>query len=93
MILPRGAVGELALGGPQLARGYLGQPDTTATKFVQHPVAGRVYLTGDFVRYVRIAIHLAYKLTTENEDFFTTELANLSVGMTTSSSSVASVLS
>lgn len=51
-ILPRGAAGELALGGPQLARGYLGQPDKTAAKFVEHPIAGRIYLTGDVVRLV-----------------------------------------
>ncbi|KZV86819.1 acetyl-CoA synthetase-like protein [Exidia glandulosa HHB12029] len=49
-VLPRGAAGELAIGGYQNARGYLAQPDKTAAKFVDHPVAGKVYLTGDVVR-------------------------------------------
>jgi amino acid adenylation domain-containing protein len=44
-----GAVGELWLGGPGLARGYLGQPAATAAAF--HDVGGeRLYRTGDFVR-------------------------------------------
>jgi len=51
-ILPRGAAGELAIGGHQNARGYLAQPDKTAAKFVDHPLAGKVYLTGDVVRCV-----------------------------------------
>ncbi|EJD35974.1 acetyl-CoA synthetase-like protein [Auricularia subglabra TFB-10046 SS5] len=49
-VLPRGAAGELAIGGFQNARGYLSQPDKTAAKFVAHARAGRVYLTGDVVR-------------------------------------------
>ena len=51
-ILPRGAAGELAIGGHQNARGYLAQPDKTAARFVDHPLAGKVYLTGDVVRCV-----------------------------------------
>jgi amino acid adenylation domain-containing protein len=49
-IVPKGAIGQLALGGFQCARGYLGDADKTADKFVNHPRLGRVYLTGDLVR-------------------------------------------
>ncbi|KAI8919469.1 hypothetical protein DFJ77DRAFT_279005 [Powellomyces hirtus] len=49
-ILPRGAVGELCIAGPQVARGYLGRPQLTAEKFVEIPDIGRVYRTGDVVK-------------------------------------------
>ncbi|KAI1758035.1 putative non-ribosomal peptide synthetase [Xylaria castorea] len=45
-ILPLGEVGELALGGLQLATCYLNRPQQTATSFVNTPW-GRVYRTGD----------------------------------------------
>jgi len=41
--------GELALAGPQLALGYLGAPEPTAERFVEHDGA-RWYRTGDRVR-------------------------------------------
>ncbi len=44
-----GEKGELHIGGIGLARGYLGSPDLTAAKFIEHPKFGRVYRTGDLV--------------------------------------------
>ncbi|KAH7323099.1 putative non-ribosomal peptide synthetase [Stachybotrys elegans] len=48
-ILPRGEVGELAVGGHQLAVGYLNRPEQTSASFIDSPY-GRVYRTGDKAR-------------------------------------------
>src|SRR6185369_18026071 len=49
-----GIAGELVLGGPGVARGYLGQPARTASRFVPDPFSGRpgarLYRTGDLAR-------------------------------------------
>ncbi|KAK4038584.1 hypothetical protein C8A01DRAFT_47846 [Parachaetomium inaequale] len=48
-VLPRGEVGELAVGGYQLAEGYLNRPEQTAAAFIDTPY-GRIYRTGDKAR-------------------------------------------
>ncbi|QMU22754.1 non-ribosomal peptide synthetase [Gordonia rubripertincta] len=47
--VPDHTVGELYLSGNCLARGYLGDPRTTATAFVAGPHGERMYRTGDLV--------------------------------------------
>ncbi|MFD6989612.1 amino acid adenylation domain-containing protein [Streptomyces sp. NPDC059943] len=60
--VPAGAVGEICVGGPVVARGYVGRPELTAEKFVAGDVPGtgtgtgaksegsRFYRTGDLAR-------------------------------------------
>ncbi|KAI5919185.1 peptide synthetase [Camillea tinctor] len=62
-LVPIGAVGELLVEGPIVGPGYLGDPEKTATAFIQDPKwlrlgsgrhkgrSGRLYKTGDLVRY------------------------------------------
>ena len=51
-LVPLGCVGELYIAGPQVARGYLNDPEQTAKVFVDNPFhpGSIMYATGDLVR-------------------------------------------
>lgn len=53
--VPIGGVGEILIGGPGVARGYLNQPALTAERFVPDPFekggSARLYRTGDLGRW------------------------------------------
>ncbi|WP_370964552.1 AMP-binding protein [Amycolatopsis sp. cg9] len=48
--VPDGTLGELLIGGPVVARGYLGDPVGTAPRFVPRDGGDRWYRSGDLVR-------------------------------------------
>ncbi|CAN1549473.1 enterobactin synthase subunit F [Rhabdaerophilaceae bacterium] len=52
-LVPPGLEGELFIGGPSLAQGYLNRPDETALRFIADPFAppgAKLYRTGDRAR-------------------------------------------
>ncbi|WP_189457618.1 non-ribosomal peptide synthetase, partial [Aquimarina muelleri] len=52
-LLPIGVVGELCIGGDQVARGYLNKEELTKEKFKSNPFkeGDRIYKTGDLARW------------------------------------------
>ena len=54
--VPVGVRGEIYVGGPGVARGYLRQPALTAERFIPHPFSQktgeRLYRSGDLGRYL-----------------------------------------
>ncbi|MCH7345375.1 amino acid adenylation domain-containing protein [Pelomonas sp. CA6] len=54
-LVPRGAVGEICIGGPGVARGYLNRPELTRERFLPNPfpgeLGGRLYRSGDLARW------------------------------------------
>ena len=53
-LVPDGEVGEICIGGPGVARGYIGRPALTADRFIDHelaPPGGKLYRTGDLGRW------------------------------------------
>ncbi|WP_429944092.1 non-ribosomal peptide synthetase [Agrobacterium vitis] len=52
--VPVGVIGEIHIGGSGIARGYLGQPELTADRFIDDPFSangGRMYKSGDLGRW------------------------------------------
>jgi ferricrocin synthase len=50
VILPIGQIGELVVGGPQLADGYINRPIENSKAFIRSKKHGRLYRTGDKAR-------------------------------------------
>jgi amino acid adenylation domain-containing protein len=55
-VVPQGARGQLHIGGPGVALGYLNNPELTKANFIAHPWStdpgARLYATGDYGRYL-----------------------------------------
>lgn len=49
-VLPRGEIGELIVGGHQVADGYLNRPELTSAAFIHDAELGYLYRTGDKAR-------------------------------------------
>ncbi|HYC29575.1 MAG TPA: amino acid adenylation domain-containing protein, partial [Chitinophagaceae bacterium] len=56
-LVPAGGIGEICIGGIQVARGYLNQAALTAEKFISDPFSNkpgaRLYRTGDLGRWLK----------------------------------------
>lgn len=48
--VPHGEAGEICIGGPGVANGYIGMPEKTADRFIRHR-GERIYRTGDLGRF------------------------------------------
>jgi len=55
-LVPLGVTGEIYIGGANVTKGYLNQPELTATKFIPNPFTpsenNLLYKTGDLARYL-----------------------------------------
>ncbi|MGV7211263.1 aminotransferase class V-fold PLP-dependent enzyme, partial [Oxalobacteraceae bacterium A2-2] len=53
-LAPQGAVGEICIGGPGLALGYLNRPELNAVRFIDDPFlpGERLFRTGDYARWL-----------------------------------------
>ncbi len=53
-LLPKGAIGELCIGGDGVGPGYIGDPEQTEKVFVSNPFGkdSKLYRTGDLARYL-----------------------------------------
>lgn len=49
--LPLSCPGELYIGGLGLAKGYHKRPELTHERYIEHPVYGRLYATGDLAKW------------------------------------------
>lgn len=50
-LVPCGVEGEIYIGGTGVADGYLNDPEKTERSFIEHPLLGKIYRTGDFGRF------------------------------------------
>jgi acyl-CoA synthetase (AMP-forming)/AMP-acid ligase II len=62
VLLPDGQVGEICIGGVQVARGYLARPDLSAKSFLPNPHhPGLLYRTGDLGNFEHAPYASAYE--------------------------------
>eukprot|EP00931_Biecheleriopsis_adriatica_P101086 TRINITY_DN762_c0_g1_i6.p1 TRINITY_DN762_c0_g1~~TRINITY_DN762_c0_g1_i6.p1 ORF type:complete len:1363 (+),score=276.28 TRINITY_DN762_c0_g1_i6:131-4219(+) len=64
-----GAEGQLAVGGRAVARGYLNRPEANEKSFIEHPSFGRIYLTGDVVRWTEQTERLPSGMSTSRWEY------------------------
>jgi len=50
-LLPKGFSGELYISGESVGLGYIDRPELNQSSFIQHPILGRCYKTGDLVKW------------------------------------------